>query len=459
MARTAQHSRTHAHTGAEKVKQILELKEKWPDNIAVQCFDEEYYNSLPDDATKAAFLKCLDSGRENPDSGMGCYANQPADYETFEPFFKAALSKYHKVDLDTKSHTNNWSLEGVEGLPEGGQLDLTTLGLPPLSMRVRTGRNLKKFPLPGAMTQADRVAMEEAMGKVFETLIAKEEFGGKYVSITPGHANFIDETGYQELVDKHIMFKDMSADKYLQSAGIAAHWPHGRGCYISGDEQFIIWVGEEDHLRIMCMKKGTILNEVFDRLKAAIDVVEELIDGGCAYSDKYGVVTSCPTNIGTGMRASVHIPLPNLTADGTDAKAKAIAKPMGLSVRGLGGEHTPIGKDGTVDISPSARFCITEAEIVTALYKGLKSLKEAEDAAAPAAAAADITEVSVHAADSEAFTKLAKDQESKVEAAATVVLVSGAVVIGETKAEAPAIIKLPAGTAFKAESDAVYYSH
>ena len=122
------------------------------------------------------------------------------------------------------------------------------------------------------------------------------------------------------------------------------------------------------------MQKGTILNKVFDRLKAAIDVVEELIDGGCAYHSDFGVITSCPTNIGTGMRASVHIPLPGLTADGTDAKAKAIAKPLGLSVRGLGGEHTPIGADGTVDISPSARFCISEAEIVTALYKGLELL-------------------------------------------------------------------------------------
>lgn len=108
------------------------------------------------------------------------------------------------------------------------------------------------------------------------------------------------------------------------------------------------------------MQKGTILNKVFDRLKAAIDVVEAKIPGGCAYSE-FGVVTSCPTNIGTGMRASVHIPLPNLTSDGTDKKAKAIARPLGLSVRGLGGEHTPIGADGTVDISPSARFCITEA--------------------------------------------------------------------------------------------------
>jgi len=153
--------------------------------------------------------------------------------------------------------------------------------------------------------------------------------------------------------------------------------------YVSEDKGFIIWCGEEDHLRIMCMEKGTILNKVFDRLKAALDVVNGIEGLEFAISPDYGVVTSCPTNLGTGMRASLHIQLPNLTSDGTDTKAKEIAKPLGLSVRGLGGEHTPIGADGTVDISPSARFCIKESEIITALYKGIEQLKAAEDAAAP----------------------------------------------------------------------------
>jgi len=112
------------------------------------------------------------------------------------------------------------------------------------------------------------------MKKVFDTLIADPAFGGNYYSITPGHPNFADEAKYNELVKAHIMFKDMSADSYLVSAGIALDWPHGRGCYVSEDKQFIVWCGEEDHLRIMCMKKGTLLNEVFDRLEAAVKVVE-----------------------------------------------------------------------------------------------------------------------------------------------------------------------------------------
>jgi len=367
-----------------QLAKIEQLKKEWPDNIAVQCFDKTYFESLSA-GDKVKLLECMNSGIQNPDSSMGCYACRPDDYETLKPFFKAALEKYHKVDLSKTKHTTNWDIKGLPGVPEDLMLDVKTLGINEnLSMRVRTGRNLNKFPLPGAMTKDHRVQMELAMQKVFDALIADKKFGGRYVSITPDHKNFIDEKQYDELVKKHIMFKDMSADKYLLDAGIARDWPYGRGCYISEDSGFIIWVGEEDHLRIMAMQKGTVLNGPFDRLKAAIDYIESLIEGGCAKSEEFGVVTSCPTNIGTGMRASVHIKLPNLTKDGTDKQAKKILKPLGLSVRGLGGEHTPIGKDGTVDISPSARFCISEAEILLALYNGIKACVAEESKAASA---------------------------------------------------------------------------
>ena len=355
-----------------KVERLLEIKKTHPDNITAQVFDLTYYESLSGELQER-FLKCLNSGIENPDSHMGCYANQPDDYDVFEPFFRKALESYHNVDLSKTKHENNWTVDSEL------DLDLAHLGLPALSMRVRVGRNLKKFPLPGAMSKDEREGLEKEMGKVFDTLIADPDFGGRYVSITPGHPNFVDQDEYNQLVKDHIMFKDMANDSYLTAAGIASHWPSGRGCYISADKEVIVWVGEEDHLRIMCMKKGTKLNQVFDRLKVAIDTTEKLIEGGCSQSDWCGVVTSCPTNIGTGMRASVHIQLPNLTKGGTDEKVKSIAKPLGLSVRGLGGEHTPIGEDGTVDISPSARFCISEGGIITALFKGLELLKKEEE--------------------------------------------------------------------------------
>ena len=355
-------------------------------------FTRELFNNTPDEL-KERLLKICKSGTDNPDSGMGMYAMQPeyplltSDYEVFGELFDPVIKDYHKIQGD-KKHVTNWDLSSFDSKLQklgcsDGKLDLKKLGLDEVSMRVRVGRNLATFPLPGAMNQQDRVDLENRMVEAFENLIQDPAFGGTYYSLTPTNKYHIDDAKYQELVKKHIMFKDMSADSYLNSAGISNDWPYGRGCYVSQDEQFIVWVGEEDHLRIMCMKKGNVLNDVFDRLHSAEKIVEQYADK-FAKSVKYGFVTSCPTNLGTGMRASVHVRLPALTGDGTDKKAKIVCKPLGLSVRGLGGEHTPIGKDGTVDISPSARLMIEEADIVCRLYEGIRALmleeKQAEKA-------------------------------------------------------------------------------
>ena len=185
-------SPTHAAT--LDPSKVAKLASENLDNICLNTFDPKYYATLSG-ADKEDFLWCLNSGIENPDSGMGCYACQPDDYDRFKPFFAKALAKYHGVAEGAK-HVNDWSLEGVAGLPTGGILDLAKLGLPDLSMRVRTGRNFNGFPLPGSMTQEDRCNMENFVLKAFEKLIAMPEYGGKYVSITPGHLNFIDEAEY-----------------------------------------------------------------------------------------------------------------------------------------------------------------------------------------------------------------------------------------------------------------------
>merc|ERR1739848_917066 len=132
---------------ADTVKKIMAIKESNPGNIAIASFDEAHFNGL-NDADKAALLKIMASGIGNPGSEMGCYAMNPTDYDNFYEFFKKALSKYHKVDLDAKKHQNDWELKGKEGLPADGVLDVSAFGIKePLSMRIRTARNLKAFPL------------------------------------------------------------------------------------------------------------------------------------------------------------------------------------------------------------------------------------------------------------------------------------------------------------------------
>lgn len=102
------------------------------------------------------------------------------------------------MDLDVKTHKNCWDLSTVKDkdLPADGILDFSKLGLSAVSMRVRTGRNLKNYPLPGNMSKDDRIKMEVELKAVFDVLIANEAYGGEYVSITPDHKNFINEEKY-----------------------------------------------------------------------------------------------------------------------------------------------------------------------------------------------------------------------------------------------------------------------
>eukprot|EP01052_Picozoa_sp_SAG31_P020968 SAG31_NODE_1599_length_7797_cov_10.971291_4_plen_152_part_00 len=116
-----------------------------------------------------------DAGIENADSSaMGCYAMQPTDYDDLKPFFAKVLAAYHGVEEDAV-HRTDWDLGGDQ--QAGSPLDLDALGVPGVSMRVRVGRNLEGFPLPGAMTVEDRVALEAKMKEVFDLMILHFEGG------------------------------------------------------------------------------------------------------------------------------------------------------------------------------------------------------------------------------------------------------------------------------------------
>jgi len=366
-----------------KAKTLSDCKEILVDNpgnracrFAIEYLNSDEGNALNDEDFQA-FFKCIKTGLDNPDSGLGCYAMTPNDYSKFGGFFDKVIRDYHGDETGKKKHETNWDTGDVD-------YDVTKFGQNELSMRVRVGRNLVGFNLPGKMDMNERIQFELKMLSSFDQLISK--YGGKVSSLTPDfgdkgvNPNLISEEECKNLVDAHVMFKDMDADSYLKSAGISSDWPYGRGCWQSEDKMRIIWFGEEDQLRIMCMKTGSNLLEVFTNLNETLTTVEGIEGIDFAKDDNYGFVTSCPSNLGTGMRASVHIKIPNLTADGTDKKAKEVCKPLGLSVRGTGGEHTPIGDDGTVDISPSARLFIKESDIIDNLYKGINNLMVIENA-------------------------------------------------------------------------------
>lgn len=213
---------------AVELDKIRAARRANPKNLAMKYFDDGYFAGLPSEH-QARLLAIVRTGFENTDSGMGCYAMAPDDYDIFEPFFDPIIRDYHGAKADAV-HVTDWDTTAIG---EHGVLDVQKLGLEELSMRVRVGRNLANFNLSGSMGQAERISFEQTMLKAFAKLQSMPEYGGRVYSLTPDfgdgkpNPNLISNQEYQGLVQAHIMFKDMDVDPYLKSAGISADWPYG----------------------------------------------------------------------------------------------------------------------------------------------------------------------------------------------------------------------------------------
>ena len=155
-------------------------------------------------------------------------------------------------------------------------------------------------------------------------------------------------------------------------------WPSGRGIFHNDAKTFLVWVNEEDQLRIIAMQKGTDgtqadIKAVFERLCKAAAHIETIIK--FSHDDHLGYITSCPTNLGTAMRASVHINLPKLMKD--KATFNEVADTYEVQIRGIHGEHTETD-DGVFDISNKRRLGKSEKQLVQDMINGVKALMEKE---------------------------------------------------------------------------------
>jgi protein arginine kinase len=130
---------------------------------------------------------------------------------------------------------------------------------------------------------------------------------------------------------------------------------------ISKDEKISIMINEEDHLRIQTMFQGMQLDEALDLCNKTDDLIGEKIE--YAYDEKIGYLTSCPTNIGTGIRASVMLHLPAITMSGYLKGILEACSKIGVAVRGLYGENTE-ALGNMFQVSNQVTLGQTEEEIV-----------------------------------------------------------------------------------------------
>lgn len=149
------------------LKALEQVRKENPENRCAKYLTPKIFKSYTPEQ-QAILYKCALTGVENPTSGLGAYAMTPSDYKTFRKFFDPLIRDYHGAKKKDK-HVTDWDISGIG---KNGVLDVSELGLDEVSMRIRVGRNLKQFNLPGNMDKDERVKFERTMLKAFDKLIA-----------------------------------------------------------------------------------------------------------------------------------------------------------------------------------------------------------------------------------------------------------------------------------------------
>lgn len=317
---------------------------------------EEYKDQK--DSYGVSFKTVIFSGVKNFDSGIGVYAGSHDSYTKFNKLFDPVIEDYHG-HAKTATHVSNMDSSQLDAPPfdpEDAKMIKST--------RIRVGRNLADFPLGPGVTKEQRLEIMNAVVKACADFTG--DLAGKFYPLEG-----MSKEDQDELVAAHFLFKE--GDRFLEACGLNRNWPSGRGIFHNNEKTFLVWVNEEDQLRIISMQNGADIHAVFDRLSRAASAIEKVAK--FAHDEHLGYITSCPTNLGTALRASVHIRLPNLEKD--MKTFEAIADKWNVQIRGIHGEHSAT-VDSTFDISNKRRLGRSEVDLVQDMYEGVKAMIAAE---------------------------------------------------------------------------------
>jgi protein arginine kinase len=228
-----------------------------------------------------------------------------------------------------------------------------------LSSRIRLARNLATWPFPGRSNQDQQ---KQIIARIRR---AAADVEGLKDSVFIGMEG-LDTVDMSVLVERRLVSRDMTGGD------------RRRGVVVSGGEELTVMVNEEDHLRLQSVVSGLRLGEALDLLSDVDNALGSAVE--YAFNPELGFLTACPTNVGTGMRASVLAHLPALVLTRRAKKVMQGVSAMGLAVRGFYGEGTEI-MGNFFQISNQMTLGKGENEIVSRLDEVVRQILTFEDEA------------------------------------------------------------------------------
>ncbi len=188
-----------------------------------------------------------------------------------------------------------------------------------ISSRVRLARNLKKYSFHNKLSNTDA---EKMINEVKDSIMGSRTVFGEQFKYIP--VNTLSENEKFALVEKHVISPEL-----MRSSKPC-------GVLVKDDETISVMLNEEDRIRIQAIAPGDDIDTAFDLADKIDDLIEESVE--YAFSEKYGYLTSCPTNVGTGLRASYMMHLPELERTGQIKNVMQAISKFGITVRGIYGE-------------------------------------------------------------------------------------------------------------------------
>lgn len=228
-----------------------------------------------------------------------------------------------------------------------------------ISTRIRLARNLDEYPFPAKL---DIAGKNKVNALIKSTLFENDRTDLSYIEMKD-----FSRLQAVSLAERHLISPEFASKK------------DGSALILSEDESVSIMLCEEDHIRLQVMKSGLALEEAYD----IANKLDNVIDGKLKYAfdDRIGYLTQCPTNLGTGMRASVMLHLPALTRCGQITRLANTVSKLGLTIRGANGEGSQPRGD-MYQISNQITLGITEETAIANLKSIVLQLVAQERAAA-----------------------------------------------------------------------------
>uniref|UniRef100_A0A5F9DP24 Creatine kinase B-type n=1 Tax=Oryctolagus cuniculus TaxID=9986 RepID=A0A5F9DP24_RABIT len=225
-------------------------------NHMAKVLTPEMYAELRAKSTPSGFTldDVIQTGVDNPGHPfimtVGCVAGDEESYEVFKELFDPIIEDRHGGYKPSDEHKTDLNPDNLQG---GDDLDPNYV----LSSRVRTGRSIRGFCLPPHCSRGERRAVEKLAVEALSSLDG--DLAGRYYALKS-----MTEAEQQQLIDDHFLF-DKPVSPLLLASGMARDWPDARGIWHNDNKTFLVWINEEDHLRVISMQKGGNMKEVFTR--------------------------------------------------------------------------------------------------------------------------------------------------------------------------------------------------